>query len=322
MPEGGDAAAGAPDERLQIVAARRAIAGRELLGGVSLVLERGQIRALLGPNGAGKTSLIRAICGRLRLDAGEVRLGALDPRRDAAARRRLGLVPQEIALYPDLSARQNLEVLGRLAGLARGAARAAAESGLRWVGLSERAESPARRLSGGMRRRLNLAAGVLHAPAFVLLDEPSLGVDPEAREGIHDLLRQLRARGTGILLATHDLDQAEELADRVALLVEGRVRAEGTQEELVEAAFGRARELIVTLVRAPDPAARALLEGEGLRPTAVEETWTGPLEDGLEGLARCGARLRDAGLETTELRVRAAGLRGVFFRLVGREASP
>jgi ABC-2 type transport system ATP-binding protein len=301
--------------RLEVIEARRAIAGREVLAGTSLSVEPGRILALLGPNGAGKTSLVRAICGRLRLDSGSVRLGGRDPRGDAAARRQLGLVPQEIALYPDLTARENLEVMGRLAGLSSTAARREAATALGWIGLEDRAESRTRGLSGGMKRRLNLAAGVLHSPDFLLLDEPTVGVDPEARERLHDYLRELRGRGMGILLATHDLDQAEEIADAVALLVDGKVRARGTQDELVRAAFGDARELIVTLARPPSPEARERLGTEGLAPTAEAKTWVGPLEGGFEGLARRGARLRDAGLD-------AAGLRGVYFRLVGRELEP
>jgi len=307
---------------LEVLEARRAIAGREVLAGASLSVEPGQTLALLGPNGAGKTSLIRAICGRLRLDSGSVRLGGRDPRRDPAARRQLGLVPQEIALYSDLTARENLEVMGRLAGLSSAAARREAATALDWIGLGDRAGSRTRSLSGGMKRRLNLAAGVLHSPGFLLLDEPTVGVDPEARERLHDYLRELRGRGMAILLATHDLDQAEDLADRVALLVDGKVRASGTKEELVRAAFGNARELIVTLVRRPSPTARERLVAEGLAPTAAEETWVGPLEGGFEGLSRRGARLREAGLDVAEVRLRAAGLRGVFFRLVGRELEP
>jgi ABC-2 type transport system ATP-binding protein len=292
-----------------------------VLNGTSLSLERGSILALLGPNGAGKTSLIRAICGRLQLDSGRIELGCADPRADSSARRDLGLVPQEIALYPDLTARENLEVMARLAGLARGPAREAAMSGLTWVGLSDREKSLPRHLSGGMKRRLNLAAGVLHAPAFVLLDEPTAGVDPEAREQVHNLLRELRDRGMGVLLATHDLEQAEELADRVALLVDGSVVAEGSKQELIEEAFGGARELTVTLAAAPNEASRDVLAREGLTVTGLNEIWTGPLDGGIEALAARGARLREAGLDVAELRVRNAGLRGVFFKWVGREIS-
>jgi ABC-2 type transport system ATP-binding protein len=306
---------------LEVRDARRAYSGgtRQALAGVSLTLRRGQILALLGPNGAGKTTLIRSICGRVRLDGGEVRLGGADPRHERGAKRRLGLVPQEIALYPDLTARENLEVMGGLAGLSARASRTAAEEALAWVGLSERAGDRVRRLSGGMKRRLNLAAGVLHQPEVLLLDEPTVGVDPQAREQVHELLRDLRRRDVAVLLATHDLDQAEQLADRVALLVEGTIRAEGTLAELVERAFGDGRELVVQLAREPDQDGRRALESEGLAATQNPRAWAGRLSGNLDHIAELGRRISQAGLAVAELRVREPGLRGVFFSLVGRE---
>ncbi|MET0555726.1 MAG: ABC transporter ATP-binding protein [Vicinamibacteria bacterium] len=289
------------------------------LDGVSLSLAPGRIVGLLGPNGAGKSTLVRAICGRVRLDAGSVRLDERDPRVSPAARRVLGLVPQEIALYPELTARENLEVLGRLAGLDRRAARTAAARALGWCGLEARAGDRASRLSGGLQRRLNLAAGVLHEPRVLLLDEPTVGIDPPAREAIHDLLRDLRARGTALLLATHDLDQAAELCDEVALLVDGRIRAQGTTAELVAQAFGTARELTVALAPPAPQAARVLLIAAGLTPDAPGRRFTGPFTGGLADTAPLEARLAAAGATLVELRLREPGLRGVFFRVAGRE---
>ena len=310
-------------EVLEVRGAVRTHPGGRGLHGAALSLRAGELYALLGPNGAGKTSLVRAICGRLRLDAGEVRVFGRDPRSDRGVRRRIGLVPQEIALYPDLTARENLQALGRLAGLGAADATAAAARGLAWVGLEDRADSLARTLSGGMRRRLNLAAGVLHAPGLVLLDEPTAGVDPGAREQLHALLRDLRDRGAALLLATHDLEQAEELADRVGLLVDGRVREEGTPAELVEKAFRGAREVGVTLARAPDATQQAALRHEGLAPDPGGQTWTGPLPGGLDALAGLGERLARGELAVAELRLREPGLRGVFLRLTeSRQGSP
>jgi ABC-2 type transport system ATP-binding protein len=303
---------------LHVTGARRAFGARLALDGLDLAVPPGRIYALLGPNGAGKTSLIRAVCGRVALDAGSVRLDGEDPRRSKAARRRLGLVPQAIALYPDLTARENLEVLGALAGMPRpGAARAAREA-LEWIGLLDRADSLVRELSGGMQRRVNLAAAVLHGPELLLLDEPTAGVDPVARERIHELLRELRRRGLAILLATHDLDQAAELADRIGILVDGRIRAEGALAELV-ASLHEERELVVALAQAPDDEARQRLAGEGLTASSDGKTWVGPLRGGYAGLAEVGSRLAAAWVAVAELRVREPGLRGVFFRVAGRE---
>ena len=304
---------------LEVRGAVRRFAGGRGLDGASLELRRGEIYALLGPNGAGKTSLVRAACGRLRLDAGEVLLLGADPRREPSCRRGLGLVPQEIALYPELTVRENLEVLGRLAGLPAPDLPRAVAAALDWIGLADRAASRVGELSGGQKRRVNLAAGTLHGPAVLLLDEPTVGVDPQARERLHEMLRELRARGLAVLLATHDLDQAAELADRIGILVDGRVRAEGTLAELVERAFGGRRELALRLVAAPPSGTARALEAEGLRPGADDREWSGPLEGGLEALAGVGRRLAAAGVPLAELRLREPGLRGVFFRLAGRE---
>ncbi len=310
------------DPALLVSDARRSFAGRTALDGASLALVPGETYALLGPNGAGKTTLVRSIYGRVRLDSGRIALGGRDPRADRAARAKLGLVPQQLALYPDLTPRENLAVFGRLAGLKRQETPAAVEAALAWTGLQARAGSRTSELSGGQQRRLNLAAGTLHRPDVLLLDEPTVGIDPEAREGIHDLLRELRARGTAILLTTHDLDQAAELADRIGILVDGRVRAEGTLQALVEQAFGSGRELQLTLVVEPGPQARALLAREGLAAGEDARSWAGPLGGGLEALSALGRRLADAGLPVAEIRVREPGLRGVFFRVAGRELLP
>jgi len=307
---------------LEVRGAERAFGGRPALRGIDLRLRPGEIYGLLGPNGAGKTSLIRAICGRLRLDGGSVRLRGQDPARHAEARRRLGLVPQDIALYPDLTARENLEVFGRLLGLSAREARSSASSALDTIGLAERADDRLGALSGGMRRRVNIAAGILHRPEVLLLDEPTVGVDPSAREGIHDLLRRLWKDGLAVLLTTHDLDQAAELAHRVGLLVDGRIRAEGPPETLIRETFGGSKEVAVVLSGTLAPAGRALLEAAGLEPAGDGTTWSGPLGGGLDAFTSLGRRLSEAGVSVGELRLREPGLRGVYFRLTGEELRP
>jgi ABC-2 type transport system ATP-binding protein len=160
----------------------RSFGDRRALFGVSLTVRRKEIYLLLGPNGAGKSSLVRAICGRLALDRGTVRVGGDDPRRHRKARRGLGLVPQEIALYAELTTRQNLEIFGRLAGVSRTDLPGAVDDALSWAGLESRRDDRVGYLSGGMQRRLNMAAGMIHRPDVLILDEPTVGVDPEARE--------------------------------------------------------------------------------------------------------------------------------------------
>jgi ABC-2 type transport system ATP-binding protein len=305
--------------RLEVAGAKRFFGDRAALDGVDLTLERGEIYGLLGPNGAGKTSLVQAICGRLRLDMGWVRVCGEDPSISATARRRLGLVPQDLALYPELSARENLEIFGRLLGLGSAEAREVTTRVLDRIGLSDRASDRVQTLSGGMKRRLNVAAGVIHHPQVLLLDEPTVGVDPAARESIHDLLLDLRNDGLAIVLTTHDLEQAAEMADRVGVLIDGRIRAEGRVEDLIREIFGDGKELIVVLSEAPDQLGRDRLVAEGLQPSHNDEVWTGRIRGGLDDLSAVTKASASAGVSVKEVRVREPGLRGVFFRLAGRE---
>jgi ABC-2 type transport system ATP-binding protein len=263
--------------------------------------------------------LIRAISGRLRLDMGSVLVAGGDPRTDSLVRRALGLVPQEIALYHDLSVRENLVLLGQLAGLDRRTARAAVNPALDWIGLADRARSKVATLSGGQKRRLNLAAATLHQPRVLLLDEPTVGIDPPARERIHRMLDELRHRDMAILLATHDLDQAAELCDRIGFIVEGLIRAEGTLDELVRAAFGDGRALHVTLSHPPDLVGRGALEALGLESGDDARRWSGPVTGGLDTVPQFGRRLSEAGVDVVEVRVREPGLREVFFHIAGHE---
>ena len=175
---------------LSVVNARKSFGAVKALDGASLELRKGELLGLLGPNGAGKTTLIRAITGRVRLDAGEIRVfdRAVDGRRTPPE---LGIVPQEIALYPLMTARENLEIFGRLQGIARRELDQQIDWALKSTGLADRAAEPIRQFSGGMRRRLNIACGVLHRPKIVLLDEPTVGVDPQSRDRIYDVLGEL-----------------------------------------------------------------------------------------------------------------------------------
>lgn len=307
---------------LEVRGATRRFAHRVALAGVDLTLRSGELYALLGPNGSGKTSLLRAIAGRLRLDAGRVDIEGRNPLREPESRRMLGVVPQAIALYPHLSVRENLEVLGRLAGVPRRGIGDAVEQALEWTGLRSRAADLAGTLSGGMQRRLNVAAGTLHRPRVLLLDEPTVGIDAPARDAIHEMLSRLKAQGLSILLTTHDLDQASELADRVGILAAGRMLAEGPPAALVRQTFGEGRELIITLAARPDERGRTALADESLEPIKDGMTWKGPLVGDLAGLSEVGRRITRAGLVVSEIRVREPGLRGVVAHFTGEEMGP
>ncbi len=200
---------------------------------VGFEVRAGEIYGLLGPNGAGKTTTISMICGLLKPDAGEVVVDGTsfwsDPRK---ARGIMGVVPQEIALYDELSGRENLEFWGRVAGLSRAEARARAGELLEALTLTDRANDPLKKYSGGMKRRINLGCALLHRPRLLLLDEPTVGIDPQARMNILEFIRRLATDGTAILYTTHYLEEAESLCQRIGIIDRGRLHAEGTLAEL------------------------------------------------------------------------------------------
>ena len=200
---------------------------------VSFAVHAGELYGLLGPNGAGKTTTLSIIAGLLRPDAGEVVVDGVhlqdDPQR---ARRFLGVVPQELALYEELTARENLEFWGRLAGLSAREARRRAAELLEALALTDRAHDPVKTYSGGMKRRVNLGCALLHRPRLLLLDEPTVGIDPQARVNLLDFIRGLQRDGTAILYTTHYLEEAETLCQRIGILDHGRLLAKGTLEEL------------------------------------------------------------------------------------------
>ncbi len=201
--------------------------------GVSFEVHPGELYGLLGPNGAGKTTTLSIIAGLLRPDAGEVvvdgRPFSADPQR---AKRIMGVVPQELAIYEELSARENLEFWGRLAGLTARDARTRADELLAALSLADRAREPVKTYSGGMKRRVNLGCALLHRPRLLLLDEPTVGIDPQARLNILEFVRGLQREGTAILYTTHYLEEAETLCQRIGILDHGRLLAEGTLAEL------------------------------------------------------------------------------------------
>ncbi len=296
--------------------ALRRFGDRTALAGADLSARKGEVLVLLGPNGAGKSTLLRALAGRVRLDAGSICIGGGAP-DEAAVRRRVGFVPQSIALWGRLSVRTNLEILGRLAGLSRHDVKPAVADALAWSGLADRAADPVDTLSGGMQRRINIAAGTLHRPDLLLLDEPTVGLDPVARQSVHRVLERLRDRGMSLVLTTHDLPEAEALADRVAIMAGGVVRAADTIPILVGRLFGSDQEVLLMLATEPAPDLRDSLRTALLSPTNDPRLWVGRLRGGLEQLPELRRHLTAAGADIDELRVRQPGLHGVYIELTG-----
>jgi ABC-2 type transport system ATP-binding protein len=210
---------------------------------VHLHIQRGEFFGLLGPNGAGKTTLISLICGILRADAGLIAVNGHESRNARATfASMLGLVPQDIALYPTLTARENLMFFGRMHGLGQRELRQRVDTWLERLGLTAAANRAVGKFSGGMKRRCNLIAGLLHEPALVILDEPTAGVDPQSRLLIYDNLRRLHEQGMTILYTTHYIREVEELCSRIAIIDNGATILEGVPKQLIDEHTG-ARDL-------------------------------------------------------------------------------
>src|SRR5215831_8623495 len=218
---------------LRVRGLRKRFDGRVAVDDVSFAINRGEIYGLLGPNGAGKTTSISMIAGILARDAGAVEIDGIGIDAGPPARARVGIVPQAITLYLDLTARENLHFWGRMYDLRGDSLRRAVEEALQAVGLIKRADDIVSTYSGGMQRRLNLACGILHRPKLLILDEPTVGVDPQSRSAIFEMVERLRDEGTAILYTTHYMEEAERLCARIGIIDTGKLIAEGTRSELV-----------------------------------------------------------------------------------------
>jgi ABC-2 type transport system ATP-binding protein len=219
---------------LEAIGLRKSYGSRLVLDSVSLEVNAGEVVGLLGPNGAGKTTTLSLLATLLEPDAGAVRIaGATPSPKHYALRQRLGFVPQSIALYPSLSGFQNLEFFARLHGISKREARSECMRVLHEVGLAERAQDPVEVLSGGMKRRLNLACGMVHRPDLLLLDEPTVGVDPQSRDHILETIRRAAAAGAAVVYSTHYMEEVERICHRALLIDRGKVVAAGTIAELI-----------------------------------------------------------------------------------------
>lgn len=289
---------------LEIREAHKSYGPRAALNGAAFSLRQGEWLALLGPNGAGKTTLVRTIAGRLQLDRGEIALHGqtLSP-HDQAARRQLGIVPQELALYPNLTARENLDIFGRFHGVGGQTLKDKINWALDWIALADRANERIKGFSGGMKRRLNIAAAVLHQPSVIMLDEPTVGVDPQSRERIWQMLNQLREEGASLVLTTHQLDEAQTICDRIVIIDGGRTIAAGTLDELITQTIGPQRGVFC---KVRDQ------HGE-----VKEEQHA--VDDLSEALPALLTRIKSQNKQLLDLRIQAPTLQAVFLHLTGKE---
>jgi ABC-2 type transport system ATP-binding protein len=243
---------------LDVSGLSKSYGARRAVDGVSFQVQAGQTVGLLGPNGAGKSTVVGMLCGLLRPDAGRVLLDGVEVGHGAAdAKRRIGLVPQDLALYEDLPARENLKLFGALYGLKGAVLRERAEQVLALVNLADRARDKPATFSGGMKRRLNIAAALMHDPQLLILDEPTVGVDPQSRNAIFDTLERLKAEGRSLIYTSHYMEEVERLADHIVIIDHGKVLADESPAALYRRLPAQAA-LRIELAAAADA---TLLEG-------------------------------------------------------------
>jgi ABC-2 type transport system ATP-binding protein len=286
--------------------------------GISFEVELGEIYGLLGPNGAGKTTTLSMISGLLAPDSGRITFDGIELASDPLRlKQRLGVVPQEVALYEELTALENVRFWGSLYGLSGKALTGAAERVLAQVELTGRARDAVKTYSGGMKRRLNLALGLVHSPRAVLLDEVTAGIDPQARASILELVRGVAAAGAAVIYTTHYLEEAERLCDRIAIVDHGRILAEGTLDEL-KARLGE-EDVVTVWGRFETGAARAALAGiPGIRVLSAEAGKVA-LSAGERGAAALLAEIYHGGLAIDRVAIEPPSLNALFLRLTGRE---
>ena len=289
------------------------------VNGASFHIAPGETYGLLGPNGAGKTTAISMIAGLLELDGGEVRIdGEVMTPRSVAPKAHIGLVPQDLAIYPDLTAAENMTFFGRLYGMPRDVLKSRVAQVLGVVGLSDRATDITKEFSGGMKRRLNIAIGLLHSPRLLILDEPTVGVDPQSRNAILEAVENLSSEGMAVLYTTHYMEEAERLCDRVGIIDQGKIMAEGTRRELVLLVGQKDR----VSIGGNGPileVVRVLARTEGVSEATSDENRIVLLvEDAGARLAAILSTATGAGLNVTGVEIEEPNLEAVFLHLTGK----
>ncbi|PTT69197.1 ABC transporter ATP-binding protein [Arthrobacter sp. HMWF013] len=292
---------------------------RTVVDGVSFQIRAGETYGLLGPNGAGKTTIISMVAGLIPADAGSVKVaGETMTPSTTAPKGNIGLVPQELAIYPDLTARENLRFFGSLQGLPRKELRTRIDEVLELIGLADRAGEQVKKFSGGMKRRLNIGIGLLHRPTLLILDEPTVGVDPQSRNSILESVEGLATEGMAVLYTTHYMEEAERLCDRIAIIDEGTVQAEGTRDQLVRLTGGLDR-INLRGSGNTSAAAAALRAAPGVQ--KVDGDGAGlilTVQDGPRNLPALVTGAGDAGMALTAVEIARPDLESVFLHLTGK----
>ena len=296
----------------------KAFGERRAVDAVSFTLAQGQTLGLIGPNGAGKSTTVSLICGLLQPDQGAVRIaGTPMSRGNSAAKQTIGLVPQDLALYEELSARENLKLFGALYGLTGAALKARCAAVLELVQLSDRAADKPATFSGGMKRRLNIAAALLHDPQLLILDEPTVGVDPQSRNAIFESLEQLKRQGRSLIYTSHYMEEVERLADQIVIIDHGRVIADETPAAL----YRRLPAQAALQLSLAEPLSAALLGQLGQQPgVAGVRAADGRIDIGLVDTAQAFgvlAWLQAQGVRPLQFSTARTSLEDIFLTLTG-----
>ncbi|MEO7131435.1 MAG: ABC transporter ATP-binding protein [Dermatophilaceae bacterium] len=297
----------------------RSFGDLKAVDGVSFRVGRGETYGLLGPNGAGKTTAISMVAGLIEADAGTVTVQGdrMGPAR-VEPKRHIGLVPQELAIYPELTARENLTFFGRLQGIHGTTLASRVAEVLEVIGLTDRAKDPTKEFSGGMKRRLNIGIGLLHKPELLILDEPTVGVDPQSRNSILEAVERLSTAGMAVLYTTHYMEEAERLCDRIGIIDSGRLQAEGTRDELIRLTgdLDHIRLDGSGDTVAAEAALRALPAVEQV--DRERHTLNLAVHDAPSAIATIVTDATGAGMRLSDVQITRPNLESVFLRLTGK----
>lgn len=287
--------------------------------GASFAAAPGEVLSLLGPNGAGKTTAISMLSGLIEPTAGEASImGHSVTREPAAAKASLGVVPQDIALYPDLSARENLTFWGKMYGLRGPALNSRVDEVLEIIGLTDRQKDRVSKFSGGMKRRVNIGAALLHKPAVIIMDEPTVGIDPQSRRHILENVKELNQQGMTVLYTTHYMEEAAELSDHIAIMDMGKVIAYGTHDELIRL-VGEQTRIDLTINAGADKVLDAWRATQGVASIdATDGRVTVLVDDSNRALPRLFEASAAANVRITSVDIQEPNLETVFLHLTGR----
>ena len=306
------------DYAIEVQDLRKSFGELKAVQGVNFTVQPGEIFSLLGPNGAGKSTTISMLSGLLRPDEGEARIMGHSI-RTAAAKAALGVVPQDIALYPDLSARENLDFWGKMYGLRGALLKRRVDEVLDIIGLTDRQKGRVGTFSGGMKRRVNIGVALLHRSQVIIMDEPTVGIDPQSRRHILDNVKELNAQGMTVLYTTHYMEEAAELSHHIAIMDQGQVIAGGTHAELIKL-VGELDRLVLTLnTEADDQITEAFRAVDGVHKADRQDgTLSLLVDDSNVALPRLFEAAARAHARITSVEIHEPNLEAVFLHLTGR----